>query len=91
MMAAGNLLDVTQQSLSHGTGRAFSRADAKLLLEASEEQQYLEDVQTSYEPGSKLSEMPSAYRDLDPVVQYFMSQGWITNPINLKPIVSIKD
>jgi len=80
-------------SSCHGAGRVMSRSKAKKTVRGDELQRELERVGIRIKAGSLpglAEEAPSAYKDVDSVVQTVASVGIAKKVARLKPVVVVK-
>jgi len=100
MGTASWVLIGTQESMSrsfgsscHGAGRVMSRSKAKKSVRGDKLRQELEKVGIQVRAGSMpglAEEAPSAYKDVDAVVQTVSSAGIARKVARLKPVVVVK-
>jgi len=100
MGTASWVLVGTQESMSrsfgsscHGAGRVMSRTMAKKTVRGNELRQELEQVGIQVRAGSMpglAEEAPSAYKDVDEVVQTVSSAGIARKVARLRPVVVVK-
>jgi tRNA-splicing ligase RtcB len=80
-------------SSCHGAGRVMSRTKAKKMVRGDQLRRELEDVGIRIKAGSMpglAEEAPSAYKDVDAVVQTVSSAGIARKVARLRPIVVVK-
>jgi tRNA-splicing ligase RtcB len=80
-------------STCHGAGRAMSRSKAKKTVRGSELREQMEEQGIHVRAGSMAGlaeEAPSAYKDVDRVVDVMHGSGIATRVARLVPIAIIK-
>ena len=96
-MATGSFLVVntgsSTNSCCHGAGRKLGRREAQMTLSKEETQMVLTEQGVELRSGQSalLEEAPSAYKDVEEVVEISERLGLIKKIARLRPIVVIKD
>lgn len=75
-------------SASHGSGRVLSRSQAQQTLSLETEQERMKDIVHNMHSQSQLDEAPSAYKDIEEVMQ---QEADLVRPlVRLRPLAVIK-